>query len=290
MPYDLRHVRFAGAERRPAASRLQAALAAGGVVAPDEYPRSQLIRRALERLGLNADAYRAQPLQRRLAACLRALQAPSEEAALAALEHKATLWDTAADALLVGVTSFFRDTPVFEAIRTNVLPALASRRRIRVWSAACSTGGELYSVAMLLGEARLLDRADLLGTDCRPAAVREAEEGYLDPSVAGEVDAALRAKYLEDTPAGPRVCASLRRRARWKVADLLGRLEDGPWDIILWRNSAMYLATAESDRLFAGLVSKLTAGGYLIVGKAERPPSGVPLATVARCIYRTRGA
>jgi len=73
----------------------------------------------------------------------------------------------------------------------------------------------------------------------------------------------------------------------WKVADLARDIEEGPWDIILWRNMAIYLTAEMNEFLWKRLASALVPGGVLIVGKAERPPSELPLSNVKRCIYRS---
>jgi chemotaxis methyl-accepting protein methylase len=291
MAFDLTHVRFDGVGRRrqARAPAPEPPTSAPSGEQPSSGPATPLVRRVLEHEGLDPDAYRARPLERRVQACLRSLRAASGREALDLLESGAASWDAAADALLIGVTSFFRDAPVFDAIRSLVIPAVTRRPRIRAWSVACSTGEELYSLAMLLADAGALSRSELLGTDCRRQAVARAEEGCLAPAAAAEMDAGLWARYVEDRGSGPRVAAALRCRCRWKVRDVLAGSEEGPWDIILWRNSPMYLAAETSGGVFARLADALAPAGYLVVGKAERPPAGLPLSVRARCVYVRRG-
>jgi chemotaxis methyl-accepting protein methylase len=92
----------------------------------------------LEGAGLKASAYRTAPLQRRLAACLRQLRVQSSAEARHLLASKPHLQMAALDAALIGVTEFFRDAPVFEALRETVLPELRwGKRHVRVLSAGC---------------------------------------------------------------------------------------------------------------------------------------------------------
>ena len=100
------------------------------------------------------------------------------------------------------------------------------------------------------------------------------------------VPSATRDKYFE--PAGQqwRPVEALRRQVRWKVADLLAGVEDGPWDIILWRNAAIYLKPGAAETIWRRLASVLAPEGVLIAGKADRPPSDAGLTRAARCIYR----
>ena len=254
--------------------------------APEER-LDDFISWVLGRAGLDAAAYRPQPLHRRLPACLRAMKVHSTHAARELLERKPHLVAKAISSLLIGVTEFFREPGVFDFLRTQVLPALAGgNQRLRIWSAACSTGAELYSMAILLSEAGLLERSFLLGTDCRGDAIERAKLGLYDATTLKLVRCATRDKYFE--PAGQhwRPVEALRRQVHWKVADLLAGVEHGPWDIILWRNAAIYLKSCPAETIWRQLVSVLAPEGVLIAGKADRPPRDAGLTHAARCVYR----
>ena len=157
-----------------------------------------------DRAGLAAwRHYRPGTLKRRLPACLRVARAPSPALARPRLEDRPELIPAAVSALVIGVTAFFRDPPVFDRLRDEVLPRLArDRGRLRVWSAACSGGAELYAVAMLLDRLQLLARSDLLGTDCRADAVGDAAAGRFSPDAVNGLSPDLLGRYFE-TGAGP---------------------------------------------------------------------------------------
>src|SRR4051812_36303233 len=110
-----------------------------------------LFRWLFARAGLNFRHYKPETLTRRLPACLRAVRATSAAQARAVLRRNPDLVGPALDALLIGVTSFFRDEGVFDALRRRVLPDVVRRwraggcvRPLRVWSVGCSSGAELY--------------------------------------------------------------------------------------------------------------------------------------------------
>jgi chemotaxis methyl-accepting protein methylase len=237
--------------------------------------------------GLDAAAYRAQTLHRRLPACLRGLKVRSTRAARELVEQEPGLVPTVVSSLLIGVTEFFREPDVFDRVRTHICPALADRKPpLRIWSAACSTGAELYSMAVLLADSGLLERSFLLGTDCRGDAIENAKLGLYNAAALSSVPDAARRRYFER--AGPRwrPVEALRGRTRWKAANLLAGVEHGPWDIILWRNAAIYLKPERAESIWRRLASVLAAEGVLIVGKAERPPKDLGLKHVGRCTYR----
>ena len=130
-------------------------------------PLHPFVAWALESSGLSADAYRIVPLHRRINACLRALKVESIPEAWA-LTHDPESMEKVLDSLLIGVTEFFRDKPVFDELQKIIASNVTFRTKpIRVLSAGCSNGAELYSLAMLLAEAGLNDQSIMVGADCR---------------------------------------------------------------------------------------------------------------------------
>lgn len=287
----LRHVKFAGRPAAAAARHVTGPNPPLPPVLPFAASSSELpgafASWVFQRAGLSVESYRGEPLRRRLAACLRALHAHTEAQARRILEARPDLLPAAVSALLIGTTEFFRDAPVYETLRAEALPKLARRRRpLRVWSAACSSGAELYSLAILLAEAGLLEDSFLLGSDCRQDAIEEAAAALYNSNDMGKIAAPVRRKYFEEAGGAWRPVEPLRRRAHWKVADLGRCIEQGPWDMILWRNMGIYLKADAAASVWQRLVSVLATGGVLVAGRAERPPAELPLTYVGRCIYR----
>jgi chemotaxis methyl-accepting protein methylase len=254
--------------------------------------------------GLTARHYRPTSLRRRLPACLRALRVDDITQARRLLRRHPQFVPVAIGALLLGVTEFFRDAAVFDVVERG-LPALLRAadaeggRPVRVWSAGCSDGAELYSVAMLLAELNALHRCELLGTDCRQEAIATAAKGaFSAPGLRGMpptmLDRYVTPEASSDAPTEcvklHRIDARLRGAVRWQQADLLAGPEPGPWDLVLCRNMAMYLQPVAAQRLWRGIVSSLRPGGLLVLGKAERPCASVAgeLSPVAPCMYRRR--
>ncbi|HSZ57283.1 MAG TPA: protein-glutamate O-methyltransferase CheR [Tepidisphaeraceae bacterium] len=252
----------------------------------DEYAAMGWI---FERAGLNADDYRRETLRRRIPACLRALRVETMVQVCAAVQRNPGLLKVALNALVIGVTSFFRDPPVFAAIHERVIPELLSRTRsqgLRIWSAGCSDGSELYSVAMLVAEHGAVEHGTLLGTDCRPAALAQAREACYDTAAVSNVPASLFGKYFHFGDEGWRVHPSLRGASRWRAGELLRCCEPAGWDLILCRNLAIYMQPTSAQRLWTRLEHLLRPGGILVLGKAERPVGTKAMRFVAPCIYR----
>jgi len=252
----------------------------------EEPEAARFLSFLFERLGVSLEAYRTKALHRRLPACLRFLRAKDCRSAEALLASRPDLVSAAGSVMLLGVTEFCRDRAVFDALQEIVLPALETTdRRSRVWSAACSEGRELYSIAALLEGVGLLERAELLGTDCRADAIARAARGEFSAESVAGLDPGWQ-RHFQREQNRVRVPASWRRAIRWKVGNLLTTTEPGPWDLLLWRNMAIYLTADAATRVWRNLIHELAPGGWLVCGKADHPPKHAGLARVAPCIYR----
>ncbi len=246
--------------------------------------------------GLDAGAYRSKGLERRLAACLRSLHASSTEAAQALLERDPELVPKAVDAVLIGVSGFFRDEAVFEYLRRAVLPELLrGRPGLRVFSAGCSGGQELYSIGLLLDELGALKDSYLLGVDCRPEAIALAKAGSFRLNELETVPPRFRDQYFLVQGARAGIALAQKPNFSWRVENVLEnspgseRLGDAdPWDLILFRNLAIYLKPESALNLWRTLSRGLRPGGVLVTGKAERPPDGLPFRRVFPCIFEKR--
>jgi len=273
---DLTHVRFSGTRLPPLRSGVDHP-AATPVIAqrPLESPSvTGMPAAVLARAGLDPRHYRAGALHRRTPACQRLLRSTTESD------------PRVLSALLIGFSGFFRDTDVFHTLEHTVLPLLrALDRPIRILSVGCSSGQELYSLAILLAEQGMLPGAELVGIDCRTDAVHSAREGIFAHALVNDVPAELRARYFIAAANGLRVQDQLRSRTRWQVMDATGAIPPGPWDLILCRNLFIYLQYCTMHAMLTRMTEDLAPQGFLVVGKAERPAVSLGLTTVGRCVY-----
>jgi chemotaxis protein methyltransferase CheR len=179
------------------------------------------------------------------------------------------------DAITTGETLFFRDASPFELLRHKIVPELVDRRRpIRIWSAACSTGQELYSIAILLKE--LLGdperyRVRLLGTDISDQAVARASRGwYGEVEIARGLNAELRARYFVPLAGGWQVRDEIRAMASFQKRNLLEDFSAlGRFEVIFCRNVAIYFNNQDRAGLFARMARSLEPDGCLLVGAME---------------------
>ena len=284
---DFRHVCFVAASPGPARPGWSASTPPRALPAVPAEPLHPFLGWLTQQAGLQVGAYRPAALNRRLGACLRALRVTSPERARALLESRPELLAKVLDALLIGVSGFFRDEAVFEQLHKVILPGLLrGRPGLRVYSAGCSDGQELYSLAMLLDDLGCLDQSELLGLDCRPVAIARARAGCWPAPEANPVPLAFRARYFHGREGCARVAPRLREKIRWRAGDLLAEPDpDGSWDLVLFRNVAIYMSW-EHQALWDRFAALVRPGGVLVTGKAERPPSRLPFRSIGPCLFK----
>jgi chemotaxis methyl-accepting protein methylase len=249
-----------------------------------------LVEWIFQQFNLNPDHYRARPIHRRIRACLRAVGATTCTDAQLRLIERPQLLGAALGALLIGTTSFFRDRAVFDDIAQLVLPEIRTRcSTLSVWSAGCSDGAELYSVAALLDGAGMLSSSRLLGTDCRSAAVERARAGYFHPARLADLPHELLASVIEPSSHGPRIASGIRAAIDWRQNDVMSCCDVAQWDLILCRNLLIYLQPHAVKQLLSRLRTALKPGGFLVLGTAEHPSGGCGFVRLAPCIYQREG-
>jgi chemotaxis protein methyltransferase CheR len=205
------------------------------------------------------------------------------------------------EALLNNETYFFRDRAPFDLLSRHALPELAKRRqktqRIRIWSAGCSTGQEVYSLAMLFAEDPEAWRGwtvDILGTDVSSACVDRARVGsYSQFEVQRGLAISQMIKWFEECPDGWRAVELLRKPVRFQVHNLLEPPpHPGGFDIVLCRNVLLYLSPDKKALAFERLASAMAEDGWLMLGAGETvigQSSKLGADVKARGLYRLVG-
>jgi chemotaxis protein methyltransferase CheR len=182
------------------------------------------------------------------------------------------------EALLNNETYFFRDRTPFDLLSRHALPVLAKKRettkRIRIWSAGCSTGQEAYSLAMLFAESPAEWQGwtiDILGTDVSNAVIDRARAGsYTQFEVQRGLAIGQTIKYFEEAGDGWRAVEQLRRPVRFQVHNVLEQPpHPGAFDIVLCRNVLLYLNAEKRELAFERLASSLAEDGWLMLGAGE---------------------
>ncbi|MEE4384352.1 MAG: chemotaxis protein CheB [Pseudomonadales bacterium] len=232
--------------------------------------------------GIDLRQYKSATLERRVERRLRALKLATLEAYRDHLTSHPQERDTLRREILIPVTRFFRDPHAFEALRTLAVVPLVEACRdrgdqtLRAWVAACATGEEAYSLAMLfldaIEEVAPGLELKLFATDAEQSYIDVASLGVYDDDSLSAVPAALREKWFEVAEDGRRrVRLGLRQRIIFSRHDLLSDAPFTQLDLVSCRNVLIYLRPEAQDRVIRRLAFALRTGGVLFLGSSETP-------------------
>lgn len=237
---------------------------------------ARLLRR---RCGLSLTPAKAELVERRLTPVMRRFGFKDAAGLVRELRlGQESLARAVTEAVTVHDTAFFRDARMFAHFRDVLLPAMlqarAGSKRLRLWSAACATGQEPYSIAMILDAMGLAAQGwsiDLIATDLSAAAIASAEEGRYDAeAMARGLQPDRHAGFFR--PSGEHWCIAphLRRMVEFRVFNLLdsyGWLDD--LDFVFCRNALMYFDRAAKASVLERIADALAPDGLLLLGETE---------------------
>lgn len=175
-------------------------------------------------------------------------------------------------------TYLFREDYQLEAFRDEIMPDLARklqrRKRLLVWSAGCSTGEEVYTIAMLLKESKLFDDwlVRVVGSDISRQVVAQARRGSYGPSSFRTTSAHFQTKYFREQEGKFHIRDDIRAMCSFGQLNLLSteRFDVlGRCDVVFCRNVLMYLSTDARHRIVEAFYDTLNPGGYLLLGHSE---------------------
>jgi chemotaxis protein methyltransferase CheR len=239
-----------------------------------------LSRTLYERSGLVVTADKAYLLESRLMPVARAFGAKNLEELVALLRKKAdaSLPRAVTEAMTTNETLFFRDVKPFDQFRQVILPPLLKRRAdtrtIRIWCAACSSGQEPYSLAMLCREeqARLAGwKVEILGTDISAEMVTRARAGQFSQfEVQRGLPIQMLVKYFKQIDDKWQIAQELRDAVSFREFNLLHDPKVlGSFDIIFCRNVLIYFDQKTKSHILDRMAGLLPADGVLYLGGAE---------------------
>lgn len=247
-------------------------------------PEFELFRRFIHRTGgISMAPSKAALVSSRLSKRLRALDLPSFEAYHSYItdEAHADERQLAIDLLTTNETYFFREPEHFELMRSRILPARSPGRSFRVWSAACSTGEEPYSLAMLLDDVLGPSGWEILASDLSASALTRAGAGRYELQAREKIPEAYLRRYclrgVGEHEGTMMIKPALRARVSFRQINLNESLPDvGEFDVIFLRNVTIYFDDDTKRAVVERLSATLRPGGHFIIGHSEVLDAGTP--------------
>jgi chemotaxis protein methyltransferase CheR len=198
--------------------------------------------------------------------------------------------DAFLDRVTINVSHLWRHEDQFDVLRKKILPELAERKRLKIWSAGSSYGAEAYTIAAVARETLPTIPVEIVGTDLDKRMVARAREGYFTAEDARTSPKALLTKhFVAREDGGWQAKPELKRMVRFENGDLLRMaVPTARYDVVFCRNTVIYFTEEVRDALHERLVKALSPGGFLVVGTSERvsDPKGLGLTSPYHFIYQ----
>jgi chemotaxis protein methyltransferase CheR len=175
------------------------------------------------------------------------------------------------DRLTINVSEFFRNRKRWEVLKNRIIPELIENRpRLKIWSAACSTGEEAYSLAILFNEFFPQVTVQIIATDIDETVLKEAKKGsYLEQSLK-EVPTYLKKKYFHYDNNTYQVDPKLGKQITFAKHNLLADRYPSQIDLLVCRNVLIYFTDEAKEEIYHGFKDALNPGGVLFVGSTEQ--------------------
>lgn len=174
--------------------------------------------------------------------------------------------------LTINVSEFYRNPDQWKLMDQQVIPKLIKEQRkpIKIWSAACSTGDEPYSLAMAFSKHVPLSDIKILATDIDKQVIEHAKVGlYSEKSIAG-VPADLKKKYFTQIGNSYQISDDIKRCVTFKEHNLLKDVYPKDYDLILCRNVVIYFTDEAKDMIYKNFYGSLKSKGVLFIGSTEQ--------------------
>ena len=197
------------------------------------------------------------------------------------------------DRMTTNETLWYRDRYPFEYLKSTILRERQGRRGLRIWCAACSSGQEPYSIAMLLDESARAESAEIVATDLSESMLAKARQGIYQKI---ELNRGLPNQQLSRFFAAKddnnwQLNAQIRNRVRFQTLNLLKQPYTlGKFEVIFCRNVLIYFSNHNKTKVINALIESLHPGGYLFLGASESLPRDSKPLKMIRCnpglVYR----
>ncbi len=229
------------------------------------------------RTGHDFSGYKDKTVARRVQRRMQVLQIDEVTDFIERLRKEPQELDALLQDLLIGVTSFFRDPPAFEALEREVIPRLFEGKgpddTVRVWVPGCSTGEEAYSIAILLREhmpkAQSAPKLQIFASDIDEPSLQIARTGRFPATIAKDIPPARLERHFVREDGTYRIASDLREICLFSSHNLLRDAPFSKLDLITCRNLLIYLTPELQNRLIPLFHYALNDGGFLFLGTSE---------------------
>ncbi len=225
---------------------------------------------ALTKIDLNA--YKEKQMRRRIDTLIGKNKITSYTDYVALIKKDKEKFEQFVNFLTINVSEFYRNPEQWKILDTEVFPALIKKfgKNIKIWSAACSTGDEPYSLVMALSKHLPLSNIKIIATDIDKQVLDTARMGLYNEKSIASVPEDLKKKYFTKVGASYQISDEIKKRVEFKEHNLLKDPYPSGCHLIVCRNVVIYFTEEAKDKIYENFYQSLAQGGVLFIGSTEQ--------------------
>ncbi|WP_042145667.1 protein-glutamate O-methyltransferase CheR [Paucisalibacillus sp. EB02] len=223
------------------------------------------------KLGIDLQKYKEAQMKRRLTSLREKRGYQDFTSYFNAINQDINLLHELVDRITINVSEFYRNPKRWEVLRDTVIPLIKmNNQELTIWSAACSTGEEPYSIAILLNEYFPELNTKILATDIDEKVLAKAKKGIYVEQALKELPTNLKAKYFKQKGSQFEIDSAIKRKVIFKKHNLLEDKYPTQVDLIICRNVLIYFTDYAKDTIYHNFSKALANNGILFVGSTEQ--------------------
>lgn len=241
--------------------------------------------------GIDLSLYKEAQMKRRLNSLKEKRGFSSFSDYFSALKKDHELLEEFLQRMTINVSEFFRNRPRWDVLEQKIMPRLfKNNNKIKIWSAACSTGEEPYSLSIMMRNLMAPSQFHILATDLDSSILNRAKQGFYSERALKEVTKENVSKYFTKETLGYSVNEELKKQVTFKKHNLLNDKYNDGFDLIVCRNVMIYFTEEAKSEIYHNFSKALKPGGVLFVGSTEQifNPAKYNLETEDTFFYRKK--
>ena len=221
---------------------------------------------------IDLSAYKEKQMKRRIDTLIAKHKVVGYDKYVQALKEDKAIFEEFVNFLTINVSEFYRNPDQWNLMDKNVIPKIVKEQRkpIKIWSAACSTGDEPYSLAMAFSKHIPLSDIKILATDIDKQVIAHAKTGLYSEKSIASVPADLKKKYFTKIGSSYQISDEIKKCVTFKEHNLLKDPYPTDYDLILCRNVVIYFTDEAKDMIYTNFYKSLKSKGVLFIGSTEQ--------------------
>ncbi len=227
----------------------------------------------LRKTGINLSSYKERQMKRRIESLIKRCNFDNFQDYFNAITKDDVLYNDFINYLTINVSEFYRNPTQWQVLKSDVIPYLLEnngKRKLKVWSAACSTGEEPYSLVMALSEFFNLREIEIIATDIDKEVLNKASIGIYSPKSIEHTPDKFKKKYFTKTGNSYKISEEIKNCVKFRSHDLLKDIYPKDCDLIICRNVLIYFTEEAKEKIYINFNSSLKSNGVLFVGSTEQ--------------------